>query len=55
MSLIQFITKCRESKQYFRGLVVRAIEDACILLMLGVAVWAVCTVAGWIFRALGVM
>jgi len=55
MSLQYFIKHCRESKAYFRGLVVRAIEDACILLMLGVAVWAVCTVVGWIFRALGVM
>lgn len=54
MSLSNYITKCRESKAYFRGLVVRAIEDCCILLMLGVGIWAICAVVGGVFRLLGV-
>ena len=54
MSLSDFIRNCRESKAYFRGLIVRAIEDACILLMLGVGIWLVCTVVGGVFRLLGV-
>ena len=54
MSFTEFITKCRDSKVYFRGLVVRAIEDACILLMLCVGIWAVCACVGWVFRLLGV-
>ena len=54
MSLSNFITKCRASKAYFRGLVVRAIEDAIILFLGGVAIWAICWLVGGIFRALGV-
>lgn len=54
MSLTHFITKCRDSKAYFRGLVVRAIEDAIILFLGGVAIWAVCWVFTGIFRLLGV-
>lgn len=54
MSLSNFITKCRDSKAYFRGLVVRAIEDAIILFIGGVAIWAICVIVGGIFRALGV-
>ncbi len=54
MLLTDFITKCRESKPYFRGLVVRAIEDAIILFIGGVAIWAICVIVGGIFRALGV-
>jgi len=53
MSLTQFIKRAVRS-QYFRGLVVRAVEDACILLMLGVGIWLVCTVVGGVFRLLGV-
>jgi hypothetical protein len=33
---------------------VRAIEDAVVLLMLGIGIWLVCTVVGGIFRLLGV-
>lgn len=54
MPLSQFITKCRKSKVYFRGLVVRAIEDACIVLMLGVGVWLTCTALGAALKWLGV-
>jgi hypothetical protein len=53
MSLSNFIRNVTKS-QYFRRLVVRAIEDACILLMLGVTIWAICWVVGGIFRILGV-
>ena len=54
MSLSNFITKCRNSKAYFRGLVVRAIEDGIILFLGGVAIWALCWLVGGIFRLLGV-
>jgi len=53
MSLSQFIRRAAKS-QYFRQLVVRAIEDAVVLLMLGIGIWLVCTVVGGIFRLLGV-
>ena len=54
MPLAHIITKCRESKAYFRGLVVRAIEDAVILLILGTGTWAVCWLLGGILKGLGV-
>ncbi len=53
MSLTQFIKRAAKS-QYVRQLVVRAIEDACILLMLGVGIWVVCAVAGAALKWLGV-
>lgn len=42
------------NRAYFRGLIVRAIEDALVLLLLGAAIWSVCHVVGGIFAALGV-
>lgn len=54
MSLPHFITKCRRSKAYFRGLVVRAIEDAIIYIILGVGIWVICIAVGGFFRLLGV-
>lgn len=53
MSLSNFIRRAAKS-QYFRQLVVRAIEDAVILFMLGVGIAVVCTVVGGVFRLLGV-
>ena len=53
MSLTQFIRKAARS-QYFRRLVVRAIEDAVILLMMVVGIWLICTVVGGVFKLLGV-
>ena len=53
MSLSNFIKRAAKS-QYFRQLVVRAIEDAIVLFMLGVGIWTVCTVAGGILRLMGV-
>jgi hypothetical protein len=53
MSLTQFIKRAAKS-QYFRQLVIRAIEDAVILLMLGIGIAVVCTVVGGVFRILGV-
>jgi len=41
-------------KGYYRRLIVRAIEDAAVLLGAVVAIWTVCTLVGGIFRALGV-
>ena len=54
MSLSDFIRNCRESKAYFRGLIVRAIEDAVMLFIIGVGIWAVCAVVGYVFKLLGV-
>ena len=54
MPLTNFITKCRESKAYFRGLVVRAIEDAVILFMLGVGIAAACVLLSAAVKWLGV-
>ena len=53
MSLTQFIRRATKS-QYFRSLIVRAIEDAIVLLVLCIGIWLVCTVVGGVFRLLGV-
>lgn len=42
------------NKRYWRGLVVRAIEDLCFTLLLVVGIWLVCTLVGGTFDALGV-
>lgn len=54
MPLTHIITKCRESKAYFRGLVVRAIEDAIILFILGTGIAVICIIFGTVFKWLGV-
>ena len=54
MLLSDFITKCAKNKTYFRGLVVRAIEDAIVLLVAVIGIWLVCTVVSGLFRILGV-
>jgi hypothetical protein len=53
MSFSNFIRNAAKS-QYFRQLVVRAIEDAVILFCIGVGIAVVCTVVGGVFRLLGV-
>lgn len=53
MSLSNFIRNATKS-QYFRQLVVRAIEDAIILFLGGAAIWSLCHVVSGIFRVLGV-
>lgn len=53
MSLTKYI-KGMVRCQYFRRLVVRAIEDAIILLMMVVGIWLICTVVGGVFRLMGV-
>jgi len=53
MSLTQFIRRAAKS-QYFRSLIVRAIEDAIVLLVLCIGIWLTCTVVGGVFRLLGV-
>lgn len=53
MSLSQFIRRAAKS-QYFRQLVIRAIEDAIILFCIGVGIWAVCWTVTAVFRLLGV-
>lgn len=41
-------------RKYWRGLVVRAVEDFIVLFLGGTAVWAVCWLVGGIFKLLGV-
>ena len=53
MSLSNFIRNATKS-QYFRQLVVRAIEDAIILFCIGVGIAVICVVVGGVFRLLGV-
>ena len=48
------ITKCMESKAYYRGLIVRAIEDAAILVGICVLIAGVCALFSIAFRLLGV-
>ena len=48
-----FITRLYHS-QYFRNLIVRAIEDGIILFLLFAAVWSLAHVVSGIFRILGV-
>lgn len=42
------------NKRYWRGLIVRAIEDALVLLLLCIAIRLICTILGGVFDALGV-
>ena len=53
MSLSNFIRRAAKS-QYFRQLIVRAIEDAIVLFCIGVGIAVVCVVVGGVFRLLGV-
>lgn len=53
MPLSQFIRRAAKS-QYFRALVVRAIEDAIVLFLMGVGIWAICWLAGEILQKMGV-
>ncbi len=49
-----FITRCRDSKVYFRGLVIRAIEDAIIVLMIVIGIAGVCAVCSLVLKWMGV-
>lgn len=42
------------TKGQARKLIVRAIEDACVFLTIGVGIAVICTVVGGVFRLLGV-
>lgn len=42
------------TKADFRKLIIRVIEDACVLLLMVIGIWLVCTVVGGVFRLLGV-
>ena len=53
MSLSKLIKNAAKS-QYFRALIVRAIEDAVVLFCIGVGIAVVCVVVGGVFRLLGV-
>ena len=52
MSFLYLITNM--SRRQVRDLVVRAIEDALVLLLMGACIWTICTLAGGILRMLGV-
>lgn len=52
MSFIQSITKM--SRRQVRDLIVRAIEDALVLLLMGACIWTILTLAGGILRMMGV-
>lgn len=52
--LLNNVIKNLRKSQYFRAIVVRAIEDAIIVFLICVAIWAVCIVARTAFDALGV-
>lgn len=54
MSLTNFIRNTTKS-QYFRRLVVRAIEDAIVLFLIFLAVWAVCAFASAVLGSMGVL
>ena len=41
-------------KAYWRGLIVRAIEDAAVLLIMIAGIWMICTVSSGILTLLGV-
>ena len=53
MPLTQFIKNAVKS-QYFRRVVVRAIEDFIIIFVGAAALWSLCHVVSGILRALGV-
>ena len=53
MSFSNFIRRLTKS-QYFRKLVVRAIEDAILLMMIVLAIALVCFVCGTLLRLMGV-
>ena len=55
MPLLQFITSSGKSKAFYRKLIVRAIEDALVLLMLCCGIWVICTVVGTFFHLMGVV
>jgi hypothetical protein len=53
MSLSQFIKRAAKS-QYFRQLIVRAVEDFIILFLGFAAIWSLCHVVSGVLRLLGV-
>ena len=54
MSLTNFITECKESKDYFRRLVVRAIEDAILIMGICIGIAGVCAICSLALRWMGV-
>ena len=52
MAIRKFITSARRCQ--LRALIVRAIEDAIILLMLVIGIWLACAVIGAVLKLLGV-
>lgn len=54
LMLLSNVIKNLSRSQYFRRLVVRAIEDFIIVFLIYAAIWSVCYVVGGIFNLLGV-
>lgn len=52
MSFLYLITNM--SRRQVRDLIVRAIEDALVLLIIGACIWTICTLAGEILAKMGV-
>ena len=52
MSFIQSITKL--SRRQVRALIVRAIEDAIVLLLMGACIWTICYLVSEILAKMGV-
>ena len=52
MSFIQSITKL--SRRQVRALIVRAIEDAIVLLLMGACIWTICYLVSEILSKMGV-
>ncbi len=40
----------KADKAYYRGLIVRAVEDAVVWIVMSAAIWTICHLAGGIFK-----
>ena len=55
LSILYLVVDTYEAdKAYYRGLIVRAIEDAVVWIVMSAAIWTICHLVGGILRALGV-
>ena len=55
LSILYLVVDTYEAdKAYYRGLIVRAIEDAVVWIVMSAAIWTICHLVGGIFQLLGV-
>ena len=55
LSILYLVVDTYEAdKAYYRGLIVRAIEDAVVWIVMSAAIWTICHLAGGILKGLGV-